>query len=262
MSDWLGLAGKTVAVTGALGGIGRAITRAFLEAGVNVLLIDRKPADETEAMAEFAGKPARFAAADVSDKASLEAAFALGREAFGAIDLLVNNAAMSNPAPLRELSMEAFERQMQVNVGGYLLCAQVYLAQRPEGGGSIVNIASIAGRNAQLNSGGYACGKAAILMLSQQMALEWGPEGLRVNSVSPGLFVTPLTKHFYEDPADRQRREEVVPLRRVGDPKDLADAVVYLSSSRAAYVNGAEIIVDGGFSQTLMSHIPRPYHKR
>lgn len=261
MTDWLGLSGKTAVVTGALGGLGRAITKGLLEAGARVVLLDRAPADEAAAMADFAGQEVAFFAVDVSDKASVDAAFTAAVARFGAPDLLVNNAAMSTPKPLRDLDLANFDRQMQVNVGGYLLCAQSYLAHRAPGAGSIVNIASIAGRNAQVNSGGYATGKAAILMLSQQMACEWGPEGVRINSVSPGLFETPLTKHFYADPDDRARREAVVPLRRIGNAKDLADAVVYLSSPRAAYVNGAEIIVDGGFSQTLMSHIPRPYSK-
>ncbi|GHF44924.1 SDR family NAD(P)-dependent oxidoreductase [Seohaeicola zhoushanensis] len=263
-TDWLGLAGRTCVVTGARGGLGLAISRAFLEAGANVMMLDlaRGDADEgvPDALAAYASQVA-FAPVDVGDVASVEAAFARCVEVVGAPSVLVNNAAMSSPAPLEALEMDAWQRQMNVNVGGYLRCAQAFRASRAAGAGAIVNIASIAGRNAQPRSGGYAMGKAAILMLSQQMAVEWGAEGIRTNSVSPGLFRTPLTERFYEDPQDRARREEVVPLRRIGAAEELADAVVYLGSARASYVNGAEIIVDGGFSQTLMSHIPRPYQK-
>lgn len=181
---------------------------------------------------------------------------------FGTPDILVNNAAISAPAPLADLEYENWQRQMNVNVAGYLRCAQTFRAHHEPGkAGAIVNISSISARNAQPNSGGYAISKAAILMLSQQLAVEWGPEGIRTNNVSPGLFRTNLTERFYSDPRNRTRREEVVPLRRIGAVHELADAVVYLGSPRSAYVNGAEIVVDGGFSHTLMSHIPRPYGK-
>ena len=101
--------------------------------------------------------------------------------------------------------------------------------------------------------------KAAIRMLTQQLCVDWGPEQIRCNTVSPGLFVTPLSQRFYQNPEDKARREQVVPLRRIGHIDELANAVVFLASPRASYINGAEIVVDGGFSHSLMSHIPRPY---
>ena len=262
MVDWLGLTDKVCIVTGALGGLGRAITQAYLEAGARVCMLDLPPADPDAALADFAGHAGRvaFVGTDVGQEASVRAAFQACCDQLGAPQVLVNNAAMSAPSPLGKLDFAVWQKQMAVNVGGYLLCAQAFHAARDAGQpGAIVNISSIASRNAQPNSGGYAIGKAAILMLTQQLAVEWGPEGIRVNNVSPGLFRTPLTERFYQDPADRARREAVVPLRRIGVARELADAVVYLGSARASYVNGAEIIVDGGFSQTLMSHIPRPY---
>ncbi|UWR39511.1 SDR family NAD(P)-dependent oxidoreductase [Sulfitobacter sp. W074] len=265
MTNWLGLSGRTCIVTGARGGLGLAITEAFLEVGARVLMLDlpgEGPAPGVpQTLARFDDDVA-FAPVNVGDCASVVEAFANCQTLLGAPAVLVNNAALSGPAPLSDLDLEVWQTQMNVNVGGYLRCAQAFrLARDSAEPGAIINIASIAGRNAQPNSGGYAMGKAAILMLNQQLAVEWGPEGIRSNSVSPGLFRTPLTERFYEDPQDLRHREEVVPMRRIGKGQELAEAVVYLASQRASYVNGAELIVDGGFSQTLMGHIPRSYQK-
>ena len=134
-----------------------------------------------------------------------------------------------------------------------------YKHSNPNTPRSIINIASISGKNAQPMSGGYSMSKAAILILTKQLCIEWGPEKIRTNAVCPGLFITPLSENFYKKPEDRASRENVVPLRRIGQTDELANAVVFLASPRASYINGAEIIVDGGFSNTLMSHIPRPY---
>lgn len=265
MNNWLGLSGRVCVVTGARGGLGQAITEAFLDVGARVLMLDLpgevSSSGVPESLARF-GENVAFAPVDVGSDTSVTEAFAHCEALFGAPSVLVNNAAMSRPAPLAELNLEAWQQQMNVNVAGYLRCAQGFRTRRDATEpGAIINIASIAGRNAQPNSGGYAMGKAAILMLSQQMAVEWGAEGIRTNSVSPGLFRTPLTERFYENPEDLRRREEVIPVRRIGLGRELAEAVVYLGSQRASYVNGAELIVDGGFSQTLMTHIPRPYQK-
>ena len=126
--------------------------------------------------------------------------------------------------------------------------------------GSIVHIASIAGSNAQGRSGAYSVTKAGVIMLSRQLATEWGPDGIRSNVVSPGMVVTPMSQVFYDTPGVTERRAAVTPMRRVGMPQDIADAVTFLASDRAAYVNGDEIVVDGGFTRTLMNLVPRPGH--
>jgi len=121
-----------------------------------------------------------------------------------------------------------------------------------------VHIASIAAGQPQGMSGAYSVSKAGVAMLSRQLAFEWGPRGIRSNAVSPGLIRTPLSESFYRAPGVKERREAVVPLRAIGSPLDVANVVVFLASPRAGYITGQEIIVDGGFSQTLMSHVPRP----
>src|SRR3954451_16227301 len=107
-------------------------------------------------------------------------------------------------------------------------------------------------------SGAYSATKAAVTMLSRQIAFEWGPKGVRSNVVSPGLVRTPMSERFYTAPGVAERRAAVVPLRRIATPVDMANVAVFLASDRASYVTGQEIVVDGGYSQTLMSHVPRP----
>jgi NAD(P)-dependent dehydrogenase (short-subunit alcohol dehydrogenase family) len=126
------------------------------------------------------------------------------------------------------------------------------------GKGALVHIASISGRNPQANSGAYSVGKAGVLMLSKQLAFEWGPRGVRSNTVSPGLVRTPMTEAYYQVGDVAQRRAAAIPIRRVAGPDDIAQVVLFLASDRAGYVNGADITTDGGLEQTLMSTVPRP----
>lgn len=155
--------------------------------------------------------------------------------------------------------MADWSRQININLNGYLRCARAFgQSMRAHGAGSIVHVASIAGSNPQPFSGAYSSTKAAILMLSRQLAFEWGPHGIRNNVISPGLTRTPLTEPYYADSQMREQRENAVPLRRIGVPEDIANVAIFLVSDRSSYMNGAEMVVDGGFTQSLMSHIPRP----
>jgi NAD(P)-dependent dehydrogenase (short-subunit alcohol dehydrogenase family) len=126
------------------------------------------------------------------------------------------------------------------------------------GRGSLVHVASIAGSNAQGQSGAYSVSKAGVIMLSRQLANEWGPHGIRSNVVSPGMVITPMSQAFYDTPGVTERRSAVVPMRRVGMPQDMADAMLFLASDRASYINGDEIMVDGGYANMLMNLVPRP----
>ena len=260
--DWLQLAGKRVLLTGGAGGLGRAIAAEFLAAGAHVALIDRDEDGLARTIADLGHGPDRLVSrtCDLGDTAAAAACVADLARDFGAPSILINNAAMSASQPLAELDPARMEVQLRVNLVSCLAMAQAFRAAS-EGlpDRAIVNVTSISGRNPQPGGGGYSTGKAALLMLNAQLALEWGPDGIRSNAVSPGLFITPISERFYADPEDRRRREQVVPLRRIGQTRELADAVLYLASPRASYVNGEEIIVDGGFSRTLMAHVPRRY---
>jgi len=180
-------------------------------------------------------------------------------KSLGPCSILVNTAAVLRPGGLESLSLAEWNAVLSVNLTGYFLCAQSFGRQmRKLGRGSLVHESSIAGSHAQGQSGAYSVSKAGVIMLSRQLASEWGPEGVRSNVVSPGMVITPMSQAFYDTPGVTERRTAVVPMRRIGAPQDMADAILFLASDRSSYVNGEEIIVDGGYVRTLMSHVPRP----
>lgn len=181
--------------------------------------------------------------------------------AFGSCDILVNNAGMLLAGP--SVPMEDWNRLLAVNLTGYLLCSQAFgKAMIERGRGASVHTASIVGSQAQGFSGAYSVSKAGVLMLSKQLAVEWGPHGVRSNVMSPGLVRTPMSESFSQDPNVTQRRSAAIPLGRIGTPEDMAQVVLFLASDRAGFVNGQEIIVDGGFEHMLMSLVPRPGFER
>ena len=259
------LDGQTCAVTGASGGIGRAIALAMARAGGRLSLLDRDEAGlgETLRLVQQAGADARAIPCDVSDPASVAAAAQASTEAFGPCGVLVNNAGLLRPGPLATISLAEWNLLLSVNLTGYLLCAQQFGAQmRTRGGGAMVHIASIAAHHATGFSGAYSVAKAGIVMLSRQLATEWGSAAIRSNVVNPGMILTPLSQAFYDDPAITAARSAVIPAGRIGRPEDIAEAVLFLASPRSSYITGDEITVDGGFTRGIMGLIPRPGYDR
>ena len=260
-ADWLGLGGRICVVTGAGSGIGRAVATALVAAGAVTALLDRNRVACEEAASELRAQGGRALAieCDTSDAASVGAAAEQVRRTYGACDVLVNNAGLLRAGALESLSLAEWNQVLSVNLTGYLLCAQAFGKQMLEARrGSMVHVASVAAHHAQPRSGAYSASKAGVAILSRQLAVEWGPSGIRSNVVSPGLIRTPLSEAFYQAPGVAERRAQVVPSRRVGTPQDIADVVLYLVSDRAAYVNGADVAVDGGFAAVLMDTVPRP----
>jgi len=262
-SDWLGLSAHVCVVTGGGGGIGRAVALSLARAGANVAAIDRDERGLEGTLAELCelGGNHVVTDCDTSNPESVSATSEAIEKSLGPCNVLVNAAAVLRPGALDKLSLAEWNAVLSINLTGYFLCAQAFGHQmRGVGRGSIVHVSSIAGSHAQGLSGAYSVSKAGVIMLSRQLASEWGPYGIRSNVVSPGLVVTPMSQSFYDTPGVTERRIGVVPARRIGMPQDIADAVLFLASSRSSYVNGDEITVDGGYVRTLMNLIPRPGH--
>jgi len=244
LPDWLGLAGRRAVVTGAASGIGAACASALAAVGVTVVGLDRAPIDGLDSYG-----------CDVTDEAAVGEVVA----AVGTVDILVNAAGITRPGSILEMDRGDWDRVLAVNLIGYLNTVRAFApAMVAAGRGSLVHIASVAATHPQGSSGAYSVGKAGVHMLSQQLAIELGPNGVRSNSVSPGLVRTPMSEAYYQVEGVLERRNAAVPVRRVATAEDIADVVVFLASDRARYVTGTDLVVDGGFSRTLMGTVPRP----
>jgi len=262
-TDWLELAGRVCVVTGAGSGIGAGTAQALAEAGCRVAVLDR---DEAAARAVVdkilaAGGDAIAVVVDVADPASVAAAAARVQQALGLCQVLVNNAAVQAvPTPLMELQLKDWNGLLAVNLTGALLCAQAFGAQMIAGacGGAIINVASVGADHAWAHSAAYGVGKAGLVLLTRQLALELAPHGIRCNAIKPGLVQTPATRHLYADADIVRRREQIIPSGRISRPQDLANVITFLASDRSDYINGEDLTVDGGVSRVLMSLIPRP----
>jgi NAD(P)-dependent dehydrogenase (short-subunit alcohol dehydrogenase family) len=250
MSTLFDLTGKVAVITGSTKGIGKAIAEEYAKAGARVVISSRK-ADVCEQVAnelKSKGFDALPIACHVGDKAQLQNLVDKTIEAWGRIDILVCNAA-TNPVygATSTVSDEAFDKIMGTNVKGtFWLCNMVIPQMVNLGGGSIVLLSSIAGLRASANIGVYGMSKAAEAGLARNLSLEWGPHNIRVNSIAPGLIRTDFAQALLDDPDRLKRVEEKLPLRRVGEPEDIAGVALFLASAAGAYVTGQTIVADGG----------------
>jgi glucose 1-dehydrogenase len=181
---------------------------------------------------------------------------------FGGLDALVANAGIASPAAICDISVEDWDSMFSVNLRGPWLLAKASYSHLRQSRGSACFTSSMSGQLPHAGSGAYSPSKAALTMLAQTLALEWAPEGIRVNVVSPGMTHTRMTEKMYEDPQIKKAREDIIPLARIGDPTDIANVIEFLVSPLAGYVTGQDICVDGGFTKSILSHIPgRPSSK-
>ena len=182
---------------------------------------------------------------------------------FGGLDALVSNAGIASPGNLCDLSLAAWDRMFDVNLRGSWLLAKACYPYLKKARGAACFTSSMSGQVPHAGSSAYSPTKAALRMLAQTLALEWAPDGIRVNVVSPGMTHTPMSAKMYADPAIKQAREKLIPLSRIGDPKDIANAIEFLISPLSTYITGQDLCVDGGFSKSILSHIPgRPSSQR
>jgi NAD(P)-dependent dehydrogenase (short-subunit alcohol dehydrogenase family) len=243
---------KTAVVTGGSGDIGRAIVRALTEDGYRVGLLDL---DEARVVAAADELGAIGLVADVTDEPGVERAL----QAFGAVpDVVVNNAGIGRFASLLEMPIETFRHQLDVNLtGAFIVARAAAKGMVARGSGVIINITSINAITTGPGTGSYPAAKAGLAKLTEMMALEWGPSGVRANAIAPGFIDAGISTPFYADPVVRASRSDAVPSRRLGLSEDIANAVSYLASDKASYVNGHHLVVDGGVSVSLLTQLPR-----
>jgi glucose 1-dehydrogenase len=175
---------------------------------------------------------------------------------FGGLDGLIANAGIASPGAICDLSVEDWDNMFSVNLRGPWLLAKASYAHLKQSRGSACFISSMSGQLPHAGSGAYSPSKAALTMLAQTLALEWAPDGIRVNVVSPGMTHTRMTEKMYADPQIKKAREGIIPLSRIGDPTDIANVIEFLVGRLSSYVTGQDICVDGGFSKSILSHIP------
>lgn len=243
---------KQAVVTGAGGAIGGEIARQAAVAGyrVGVLDVDGAAAEATAATIDGA-IPLE---ADTRDPGAVERAL----DAFDAApDLVVNGAAAVRFGPLLDLSVDDFRLAVDVNLVGTFVVARAAARRMIDAGGSIVNITSINGVVPGPGAGSYGSTKAAVALLTQQMAIEWAPYGIRVNAVAPGFVDAGMSARFYADPRIRAERTARVPLGRLGLPTDVASVVLFLASDAASYVTAQSVVVDGGAASAVIASLPR-----
>ncbi|MBV9860520.1 MAG: SDR family oxidoreductase [Alphaproteobacteria bacterium] len=244
------LSGKVAVITGSSRGIGRAMAELFAEAGAKVVVSGRNaaPCEEAAAAIRLRGGEAIAVPARISDREQLENLVARTRAEWGRIDVLVCNAAV-NPhyGSLEKLTDEVFERMMVNNVLSNLwLSKMVAPEMRARRDGAIIFIISVAALHASTVLGMYGVTKAADYALCRNLAAEWGPDNIRVNCIAPGLIKTEFSRVLYEDPQRRAAREAHTPLRRLGEPEDIAGAALLLASPAGAFITGQTIVIDGG----------------
>lgn len=235
---------KVVIVTGGAKGIGRGIATRFLEAGAHVVVCGRKA---PESVPRAGDRQAAFVAADVREPDQVDAMVRQATDRFGRLDVLVNNAGGSPFAEAAKASPRFSESIVRLNLLAPLFCAQRANAvmQAQESGGVIVNVASVSGTRASPGTAAYGAAKAGLLNLTQSLAIEWAPK-VRVVAVTAGLIRTEQSALHYGDEDGVARVAATVPLGRMGDASDVADACLFLASPLARYVSGASLVVHGG----------------
>lgn len=244
-------------VTGAARGIGLAIARWFFQSGYRVAVIDNDAPTltDTEAVlrAELGDRADHLLVihGDVSDPAQVAAAVQRIEQTFGRLDALVNNAGVATFKPIGETSYDEWRWVMATNLDGPFLCVQACAPlMLKDGGGAVVNIASISGLRASTLRVAYGTSKAALIHLTRQQAVEYGNAGIRVNAIAPGLIETRFAAAIVGNDSLRSHVVARTPLGRHGQPEEIAGAALYLASDAASYVNGHVMVIDGGMTQT------------
>lgn len=239
---------KVVIITGGGSGIGRETALLFAKEGAKVVVADMNKVNGEEVVARIRsllGRDAIFAGLDVSNREQAKRVVKDVIAAYGRIDVLINNAGIVQDAFLSKMTEEQWDKVIDVNLKGVFNCTQAVVeVMMNQGNGVIINTSSIVGLNGNVGQVNYAATKAGLIGMTKTLAKELGKKGIRVNAVAPGFIATPMTSNVPEKILDQMI--EKTPLRRLGEPKDIANAYLYLASEDANFVNGAVLCVDGG----------------
>ena len=238
------LAGRTALVTGSTRGIGRAIAEAMIGAGARVVISSEDP-DETAAVAAELGQPG--IAADVCDGTALAALIDGTVATLGGLDIVVCNAGITGRAgPFATIDMADYARVMAINLTSQVVLTGLALPHLARRKGCVILISSLAGLRGNSAINAYALAKAGVAQLARNLAVEWGPQGVRVNAISPGFIATALSQPLLDDAAFMARRMAMTPLRRPGTPDEIAGVAVFLASAAGGFITGHNLVVDGG----------------
>lgn len=239
---------KTAVVTGGNKGLGLAQSRRFLDAGYTVYVVARSRADVDTLDAGPNGAEVRFVECDIAEDRTADWLRAIHAEA-GSIDALVNNAGVHLKKPIWDVAPEELDKVLDINVRAMFAACGCYVALHKETGGAIVNVASMGGIMALPSAAAYVTAKTAVVGLTRAVAVDGAQFGVRCNAVSPGFIDTDMTRAVLaKDPARREKIEGRIPTHTFGMPEDVANAIHYLASEQAAYVNGVNLPVDGGYA--------------
>lgn len=251
------LINKVAIITGSDSGIGQASAIEFAKEGADVVvnyLEDREGAEKTLKGIQDAGRKGIIVQADVGDENQVEELFNKAIEAFGKVDILMNNAGIDSAGIyVAEMPTERWHKAIRTNLDGYFFCARKFIQHRKQNGGKgkIINVTSVHEEIPRAGAADYDCTKGAIRNLTRTLALELAEDGINVNNVAPGMVLTPFNQEAKDNPEVREKQVQSIPMKRAAKPEEIAKVALFLASKDADYVTGSTYVIDGGLMQNI-----------